>query len=245
MVSFVFRITTIMNRVDRLLGILTTLQSRRYVTAEKLSVKFGISIRTVYRDIRALDEIGIPVSFENAKGYFIVEGYFLPPVSFSTDEANALVLLASLADRFGDASVAKHTTLALEKIRAVLRSNEKERSTQLADRIRVLDPNPRRNPFDFLAEIQKAIGASTIVVIEYTDAKKQKTRREIEPIGMIYYTDQWHLIAWCWMRNDYRDFIVKQIDTLKSTLKPFQKTDHISLDDHIRTWNNFSPPGLP
>ena len=234
-----------MNRVDRLLGILTTLQSRRYVTAEKLAAKFGISIRTVYRDIRALDEIGIPVSFENAKGYFIVEGYFLPPVSFTTEEANALVLLASLADRFGDVSVAKHTTLALDKISAVLRSKEKDTSAQLADRIRVLDPNPLNKPFDFLAEIQKAITGNTILAIDYTDAKKQKTRREIEPIGMIYYTDQWHLIAWCWMRNDYRDFIVKQIDTLKSTSKPFQKADHISLDDHIRAWNNFSPPGLP
>ena len=109
------------------------------MTAEKLSTKFGISIRTVYRDIRALDEIGIPVSFENPKGYFIVEGYFLPPVSFTAEEGNALVLLASLSHRFGDASVARHTSLALEKIRAVLRSKEKENSTLLADRIRVLD----------------------------------------------------------------------------------------------------------
>ena len=227
------------------MGILTTLQSRRYVTAAKLSDKFGISIRTVYRDIRALDEIGIPVAFENAKGYFIVEGYFLPPVSFTTEEANSLVLLASLADRFSDGSVAKHTALALDKIRAVLRANEKEKTAQLTDRIRVLDPNPRSRPFTLLAEIQNAIADSAIVVIDYTDARKQKTRREIEPIGMIYYTDQWHLIAWCWMRNDYRDFIVTQIDSLKSTSKPFRKTDHISLDDHIRSWNNFSPPGLP
>jgi len=226
-----------MNRIDRLMGIVTTLQSRRYVTAEKLSAKFGISIRTVYRDIRALDELGIPVSFEQAKGYFIVEGYFLPPVSFSQEEGNALVLLASLADRFGDASVAKHTAQALEKIRAVLRANEKEKSSHLADRIRVLNPNPAPKTFDFLADIQKAIAATTTVIIEYMDAKQQKTVREVEPIGMIYYTDQWHLIAWCWMRNDYRDFIVKQIATIKLTGKPFRKADHISLDDHISSWN--------
>jgi len=225
-----------MNRVDRLLGILTTLQSQKFVTSAKLCDKFGISIRTVYRDIRALEEIGIPVAFENGKGYFIVEGYFLPPVSFTSEEANALVLLASLADRFGDVSVAKHTRLALEKIRAVLRSNEKERSAALADKIRVLDPDPSPKPFDFLAEIQKSIGTSIMLEIAYTDARKQKTRREIEPIGMIYYTDQWHLIAWCWLRNDYRDFIVKQIDSLRNTSKPFRKTDHISVDEHIRSW---------
>lgn len=226
------------NRVDRLMGILTTLQSQKFVTSAKLCDKFGISIRTAYRDIRALEEIGIPVSFENGKGYFIVEGYFLPPVSFTSDEANALVLLASLAERFGDVSVAKHTGLALEKIRAVLRSGEKERSSVLADKIRVLDPDPNPKPFEFLAEIQKAIGSSTILEIAYTDAKKQKSRREIEPIGMIYYTDQWHLIAWCWLRNDYRDFIIKQIDSLRSTDRPFRKTDHISVDEHIQSWYN-------
>ena len=231
-----------MNRVDRLMGIVTTLQSRRYVPAEKLSAKFGISIRTVYRDIRALDEIGIPVSFENNKGYFIVEGYFLPPVSFTAEEGNALVLLASLAERFGDKSVAKHTSLALEKIRAVLRITEKERTTLLADRIRVLDPDPQPKQFEFLADIQKSITESTIIALDYTDAKKQTTQREVEPIGMIYYTDQWHLIAWCWVRNDYRDFIIKQINTLKSTSKPFRKTDHVSLDEHILSWNK---PGLP
>jgi len=224
------------------MGIVTTLQSRRYVSAEKLSDKFGISIRTVYRDIRALDEIGIPVSFENNKGYFIVEGYFLPPVSFTADEGNALVLLASLAERFGDKSVAKHVSLAMEKVRAVLRIPEKEMTTHLADRIRVLDPDPQPRAFEFLAEIQKAIAENSILAIEYTDAKKQTTQREVEPIGMIYYTDQWHLIAWCWMRNDYRDFIIKQIDTLKSTSKPFRKKDHVSLDEHILSWNK---PGLP
>ncbi|MEQ9415647.1 MAG: HTH domain-containing protein, partial [Cyclobacteriaceae bacterium] len=67
-----------MNRVDRLVGILTVLQSRKYSTAEKIAEKFDISVRTVYRDIKALGEIGIPVSFENNKGYFIVSGYFLP-----------------------------------------------------------------------------------------------------------------------------------------------------------------------
>jgi predicted DNA-binding transcriptional regulator YafY len=235
----------LVNRVDRLMGILTTLQSHKYVTTERLCEKFGISVRTVYRDIRALDEIGIPVSFENGKGYFVTEGYFLPPVSFTPEEANALVLLSSLADRFGDISVAKHATVALDKIRTVLRSSEKERTSLLGDKIRVLDPDPSPKPFDHLAEIQKAIASSTILQMEYTDAKRQKTRREVEPIGMIYYTEQWHLIAWCWMRNDYRDFIVKQIDGLRSTSKPFRKANHISVDEHIRSWTTLPSPGLP
>lgn len=225
-----------MNRVDRLFGILTMLQSRKYVAAEKISDRFGISIRTVYRDIRALGEIGIPVSFENNKGYFIVDGYFLPPVSFTADEANALILLSSLASRFGDVSVARNTENALEKIRTVLHSREKESASQLRDRIRVMSPGQTQQGFDYLSDIQKAITDSTILYIEYTDLKSQKTKREVEPIGIIYYTNQWHLIAWCWLRNDYRDFIVRQIDLLHCTSKPFRKTDHITLDDHIKTW---------
>ena len=224
-----------MNRVDRLVGILTMLQSRRYVTADKLAERFEISVRTVYRDIRALGEIGIPVSFENNKGYFIVQGFFLPPVSFTSEEANALLLVASLADRFTDRSIAKHSALALYKVRAVLRGADKEKSELLDDRIRVLNPKPES--FDYLAEIQKAISSNTIIDLDYTDLQKQRTQREIEPIGMIYYTDQWHLVAWCWLRNDYRDFIVKQINSLKNTTKLFRKTDHITIDEHIRSWN--------
>jgi predicted DNA-binding transcriptional regulator YafY len=231
-----------MNRVDRLLGIVTMLQSKKYVSAEKLSQRFGISVRTIYRDVRALDEIGVPVSFENNKGYFIVEGYFLPPVSFTEEEANSLILLASLADRFADVSVAKNTENALEKVRAVLRSREKESASQLRDRIRVINPGKDQRSFEFLADIQKSISRNTILYLEYTDHKKQRTKREVEPIGIIYYTEQWHLIAWCWMRDGYRDFIVKQIDVLRPTNKPFRKTDHISLDEHIRSWDLPKPP---
>lgn len=226
-----------MNRVDRLVGILTMLQSRRYTSAEKLSEKFGISIRTVYRDIRALDEVGIPVSFENGKGYYILQGYFLPPVSFTAEEANALVLVASLADRFGDRSIVKHSEFALQKIRAVLHSADKERAEQLTGSIKVLHPDGKTiKSFSYLAAIQRAITDRLILRIDYTDLKQQQTNREIEPIGLIYYTDQWHLIAWCWKRKDYRDFIVKSINALHTTEEPFRKNDHISVDEHMLTW---------
>lgn len=230
-----------MNRIDRLMGILTTLQSHKFVTAEKLSAKFEISVRTVYRDIKALDEIGIPVSFENGKGYFIVQGYFLPPVSFTSEEANALVLTASLADRFGDRSIAKHSANALQKIRAVLHVPDKEKSEQLADSIRVLPPDGKTIPSSsYLSEIQHAISSKLILNVDYTDSRQQRTQREIEPIGMIYYTDQWHLIAWCWTRKDYRDFIVSRINNLTCTSKPFRKAKHISVNDHIMGWKKNS-----
>ena len=231
-----------MNRVDRLMGILTYLQSHKFVMGEKLAAKFEISVRTVYRDIRALEEIGIPVSFETNKGYFVVPGYFLPPVSFTSHEANALILVAALADRFADRSIARHSDNALEKVRTVLRQSDKEKSEHLSSRTRVLSPpkveGPQNDPggSNYLSEVQQAMSEQTILQIDYTDSKNMKTRREVEPIGMIYYTEQWHLIAWCWKRIGYRDFKVKQIDSLRNTAAPFRKKDHISVDDHIRSW---------
>src|SRR5450432_360136 len=115
-----------MNRIDRLFGILILLQSKKYVTAEKIADKFQISVRTVYRDIKALGEQGIPVSFEQPRGYFIVQGYFLPPVAFTSEEANALLLMESVVYGFTDKSIQTHYTNALNKVKAVLRNTQKE-----------------------------------------------------------------------------------------------------------------------
>src|SRR6476620_12208113 len=116
-----------MNRIDRLFGIVTQLQSKKYLPAEKIAERFDISVRTVYRDIKALCEQGIPISFEKQRGYFIVQGYFLPPVSFSSEEANALLLLESVASGFSDKSIRNHYSNALNKIKSVLRNGEKEK----------------------------------------------------------------------------------------------------------------------
>src|SRR3954468_14943553 len=115
-----------MNRIDRLFGILTFLQTKKYVPAEKIADKFNISVRTVYRDIKALCEQGIPVSFEQHKGYFVVQGYFLPPVSFNTEEANAMLLMETLVYGFADRSIQQHYSSALNKVKAVLGTAQKE-----------------------------------------------------------------------------------------------------------------------
>ena len=115
-----------MNRIDRLFNILTLLQSKKYVTAEKIADKFNLSTRTVYRDIKALGESGIPVSFEPQRGYFIVQGYFLPPVAFNKEEANAFLLMEVVVSGFADKSIQKHFSNGLNKIKAVMRSSEKD-----------------------------------------------------------------------------------------------------------------------
>lgn len=223
-----------MNRIDRLLGILTLLQSKKYVPAEKIADKFSISIRTVYRDVKALVELGIPVSFEPSRGYFVVQGYFLPPVSFSSEEANALLLSESLVYGFADKSIQQHYSSALNKIKAVLRSGQKEKLDILNDSIRMqMHPNLTLK-FDYLSLLQHSIAAKTILDIEYKDNKEQITKRQLEPIGLIFYAFSWHLIGWCHTRKDYRDFKVARINKLIDTGQPFKKATHIDVNEYMK-----------
>ncbi len=224
-----------MNRIDRLLGILTLLQSRKFVPAEKIAAKFHISIRTVYRDVKALTELGIPVSFETAKGYFVVQGYFLPPVSFSNEEANALLLSESLVYGFADKSIQKHYSNALNKVKAVLRSSQKEKLDFLDSSIKMqMHPNHTLD-VEYLSVLQHTIAAKTIIEIEYKSSREESTKRKVEPVGLIFYAFNWHLIGWCHSRNDYRDFKVSRISRVSDTGQPFKKDLHISVTEYMKS----------
>lgn len=224
-----------MNRIDRLFGILTLLQSKKYVPAERIAEKFKISVRTVYRDVKALCEQGIPVSFEQHKGYFIVQGYFLPPVSFSSEEANALLLMEGLVNSFGDKSIKTHYSNLLNKVKAVLRSSQKEKLEVLDNSIKLQFPPCAINDFEYLSTLQSSISSKFIVELDYKNNKEEVSKRKVEPIGLVFYAFSWHLIAWCHMRNDYRDFKVARILKISSANTPFQKTDHIELNDYMKT----------
>jgi predicted DNA-binding transcriptional regulator YafY len=224
-----------MNRIDRLMGIVTMLQSKKYVPAEKIADKFRISVRTVYRDIKALCELGIPVSFEATRGYFVVQGYFLPPVSFSTEEANALLLTESLVYGFTDRSIQTHYSSALNKVKAVLRGPQKEKLEILNETIRLQTPACFTLNFEYLSVLQNAITGKTIIQIDYKNNKEEVSQREAEPIGLIFYAFAWHLIAWCHIRHDYRDFKVSRILRLRNTDSPFKKSDHIALGEFMKT----------
>ncbi len=223
-----------MNRMDRLLGILTLLQSKKFVPAEKIADKYNISVRTVYRDIKALTELGIPVSFEAPRGYFVVQGYFLPPVSFSTEEANALLLVEALVNGFTDQSIQKHYATALDKVKAVLRGHQKEKLELLNEKIRFQKPECYNLSFEYLPLLQNAIAEKTIIEIEYKNNKEEVSRRKVEPIGLIFYAFNWHIIGWCHQRRDYRDFRVSRIIRLTNTAQPFRKATHIELNEYMK-----------
>lgn len=225
-----------MNRIDRLMGMMTLLQSKKYCSGEQLAYKFEISIRTVYRDIKALNEIGIPVGFEIGKGYYIAQGYFLPPLSLSIEEANALILLTTLADKFTDKSISKHSQNAITKIKTVLRHTDKDKADELSSQINVYLPETEKNNSSDLSGIQKAIMNKTVLSVQYTDNEGKKSKREIEPVGLIFYTNQWHLYAWCRTKKAYRDFKVKMISGLVDTGKPHSVTKHRTIEEYIKVF---------
>jgi predicted DNA-binding transcriptional regulator YafY len=228
-----------MNRIDRLTAILIHLQTKRMVAAKEISERFGISLRTVYRDIRALEDAGVPIGAETGKGYFIVEGYHLPPVMFTRDEAGALLLGAKLVEKYSDSSVKEHFESSLYKIKSVLKTKDKDYLDTLDAHIEVLDANRSRRegfPDNFLSHIQSLVGEKKVIKINYhSNYKNEITSRLIEPIGLCFYSSNWHLIAYCRLRKEYRDFRVDRIKEAIATDILFDPNRHDSLQNLIQT----------
>ncbi len=210
-----------MNRIDRLAAIVIQLQSRRLVKARDIADKFSISLRTVYRDVHALEEAGVPVTGEAGIGYRLMEGYKLPPVMFNQDEASALLTAAKLMQSMSDENSSKHYLLALDKIKAVLRLAEKDHLEEIDEHIAVVS-HPAfayKKPAELhLQKILKAIASSAIIDVNYTSVEKSETlQRKAEPVGIYYQGSHWYLIAFCLLRNDYRNFRTDKINKLTLT----------------------------
>lgn len=223
-----------MNRIDRLTAILIQLQSKRVVKAQEIADRFGISLRTVYRDVRALEEAGVPIGAEAGIGYFL-EDYHLPPVMFSNEEASALLFGAKLISKMADESLRESFESALYKIKSVLKRAEKEHLEDLETRIAVINRR-RQIPFSehLLNQIQQAIVRQQVLCIDYvSNFQTQATQREIEPIGLVHYSSHWHLIAFCRLRKDYRDFRTDRIQNLTNTEKFFKKQNLLTLQAYL------------
>lgn len=228
-----------MNRIDRLMATILLLQSRRVITAEEIAGHFEISLRTVYRDVAALSEGGVPVVAEAGIGYSLLNGYSVPPVMFTAEEASALFMGGELVDHLTDRSLQTQMRSALLKIRAVLPRSQQEQLDRLERTTALLIPPPGGGQGDpaVLARLQSALAQRRVVEIRYRDRTgAAETRRAIEPLGLIYYGDQWHLIAWCRLRQDLRDFRTDRILELKILGEVFEGHRGFSLRDHVNSW---------
>jgi len=214
-------------RLSRLTAILTQLQTKRLLTATTLAEKFGVSVRTIYRDIRALEKAGVPILTEDGKGYSLMEGYKIPPVMFTENQANALILAEQLVLKNKDTSFIKDYTEAIDKIKAVLRQSEKDKANLLADRTRFEQNLNRERNSNNISELQQALTNFQLVKFDYTNEENKTTNRTVEPFALISTNENWLLIAWCHLRKEFRFFRLDRIakmQVLKEKFEPHKMT---------------------
>lgn len=226
-----------MNRTDRLLAIVLDLQRNGHRRAEDLAATFETSKRTIYRDIQALCESGVPIVAQAGRGYSLVDGYFLPPVSFSADEATMLLLGSQfVADNF-DSHYGDAARSAGHKIEAVLSDALREEVARLRESIVFVTPPTlgRDAMTGRLQQLRRAIIERRTVRFQYHtrysgDGRSARNRRDADPYGLIHYGDSWHLIAWCHLRKDYRNFKVARISELSVTDSVFVRDAGFRMD---------------
>lgn len=225
-----------MNRLTRISSILIQLQSKNVVTAKEIAENFEISLRTVYRDIKTIQDAGVPVGSKNGVGYFIVDGYRLPPISLTEEEANALIVSENFINKQGDKSLSKNFNSLLTKIKATLKNFQQEKVELLASRTfsfnkgEIVESN-------WLSTIQKNISNKTTLEIVYNSLyKEEMTTRKIEPLAVYFTNNSWVLIAFCQLRESLREFRLDRIPSLTITNTPFKANIDFDLKKYCESF---------
>lgn len=209
------------NRLSRLTAILIQLQTKRVVTASELANKFDVSKRTIYRDIKALEQSGVPVLTEEGKGYSLMEGYKIPPVMFTEKQANALILAEQLVLKSKDASFVKDYGEAIDKIKSILKYTVQDKTNLLTGRTQYQQVLSQKRNSDNLSDLQHALTNYNLVKIEYVNKEKMITKRIIEPFAILN-SENWYLVAWCRLRNEFRFFRPDRIQKMEILTEKFE-----------------------
>jgi predicted DNA-binding transcriptional regulator YafY len=189
-----------------------------------MAARFGVSVRTIYRDIRTLDEAGVPICGDAGVGYSLVEGYRLPPLMFTKEEALAFLTAEKLIEQLTDKHNSLHFQHGMDKVRAVLRSVDKNSLSQMGDNIEIyrskkISDNKLPN---LIQAILNSIDAKKAVkMFYYVPSRNELTQRVIEAVGITYYYPYWHMSAYCLLRKEYRNFRMDRIEEITLTDIPF------------------------
>ncbi|WP_062058414.1 helix-turn-helix transcriptional regulator [Aquimarina longa] len=221
-----------MKRLHRLTAILVKLQSKKIVLAAELANKFEVSLRTIYRDMQALTDAGVPIGAEAGTGYYLVDGYSLPPIMFTEKEANALLTASKIINTNNDQSLINEYQEAIDKVIAVLKSTQKEKLKILEQRVFTYNREHVKSS-NSLSIIQQAITDYRVLEIEYSTASQEYSKRLIEPLGVYFTNNTWIMIAHCRLRNDYREFRTDRILSLIETHEVFS-SQHFSLEEYYK-----------
>lgn len=217
-------------KFNRILSIYVQLQSRNWITAQQFANRYQVSARTIYRDIKALENAGVPVYNEQGKGYALVEGYRIPPTIFTKDEAFSFVIAEKLMENFADTKMSFNFSSALHKMKAVLRSSEKENVALIEDKFLIFDTSANENPSEVLSVLLESIVTKKQIEILYQKPAAEKADlRLLEPIGIFYEYDYWYFMAFCYLRNDYRQFRIDRVKQIVKSDVSFNR-EHKQLD---------------
>src|SRR5690606_15287499 len=222
------------NRFDRIVAIFIHLQSRRVVKAQELADRFQVSLRTVYRDIRSLEVSGIPITGEAGIGYSLVEGYRLPPVMFTREEAGSFVAAEKLMQRFSDKMLGAHYQSAMFKIKSVLKGNQKDRMALLENQIWIASTQQLFNEHTpgAMEMLLDGIAERKQISMKYQSFYSDDfTWRSIEPIGVFHENNYWYVMAYCHLRSDYRQFRIDRIYEIVQTELSFVR-EHGNIEDY-------------
>lgn len=229
-----------MNRTDRLLSIVLELQARGWQRAEDLAHRFEISKRTIYRDMQALMESGVPVLSEPGRGFTIMDGYFLPPLHFTEDEAILLLLGGDVMEQTFDERYRFNAETAMSKIKAALPSHVQKRVDTLQARFRFVS-NLTESDTDntVLSALRRAIIDTRRVSFTYFSrpsphATPQKSNRSADPYALVHVNGAWHMVGYCHLRQDLRHFRVDRIENPRVTLQNFERPPDFMPDDNTR-----------
>lgn len=196
------------------------------ITARQLADQFGVSLRTIYRDIRVLEESGVPIIGESGSGYSLVDGYKLPPLMFSTEEAIAFLMAEKHVSCQADGDTYRLYRSGMDKIRAVLKAAEKNILEDFDDYIFVVRGHMRpktESPHVLQALLHCIIDRKQAQIEYFANYSREVTTRIIEPLGVYFTINTWYVLAWCQLRQDYRTFNLSLIQKLTSQDHGFSK----------------------
>lgn len=227
-----------LNRTERLFALVLVLQNKPNMTSRDLAEHFGVTRRTIFRDLRALGESGVPLMYAEEGGYEILEGYQLPPLMFSARQAATLLIGAELMKLQSDAALREEADAVALKIRSVLPARIQDFIDRLNDRT-VLDPyrlhhgdsESRGNWF----RLSEAVAQRRSVMMEYyVQRRDELIMRTIDPLGMVYYTDHWNVIAYDHLRDNYRSFIIDNIRSMMVLSRRFEPPEGFNLREYLK-----------
>jgi len=223
-------------RFDRIVAVFIQLQSKKIVKAQELADRFEVSLRTIYRDIRTLEASGVPIYSEAGVGYSLVDGYRLPPVMFTREEAGSFVAAEKLMQKFTDENLGKHFQSAMFKIKSVMRGSEKDWVESIESKIRI----SKREEFfhskapQVLEVLFESIAEKFQVKILYQSVESEApSERQIEPVGMYHESNFWYMYAYCHLRKDYRNFRADRVLKIDRTQLSFE-LEHKELDFYLQ-----------